>query len=94
MSLYLQVLFLDEPTTGLDSSMANEVCVMLQEIARSGRAVVAILHSPTAFGFSLFDQLMMLDDKGRTTYFGPQHKIQTTWSTSDTISREMYVSTS
>jgi len=69
------VLFLDEPTTGLDSSMANEVCVMLQEIARSGRAVVAILHNPTALGFSLFDQLMMLDSNGQTTYFGPQHKM-------------------
>lgn len=74
-SLFCKVLFLDEPTTGLDSSMANEVCVLLKEIARSGRAVVAILHSPTAFGFSLFDQLMMLDGNGRTTYFGPQRKI-------------------
>lgn len=48
---------------------------MLQEIARRGRAVVAILHNPTALGFSLFDQLMMLDNKGQTTYFGPQDKM-------------------
>jgi hypothetical protein len=52
--------------------MANEVCVLLQEIARNGQAVVAILHNPTALSFSLFDQLMMLDKTGRTTYFGPR----------------------
>ncbi|PNH11015.1 ABC transporter G family member 2 [Tetrabaena socialis] len=72
-----RVLFLDEPTTGLDSYTANEVMKAVQALARSGVTVVATIHSPTAFCFSLFDSLMMLVG-GRVVYFGPQdqHAVQ------------------
>ncbi|EFJ46771.1 hypothetical protein VOLCADRAFT_48531, partial [Volvox carteri f. nagariensis] len=66
-----RVLFLDEPTTGLDSYTANEVMLAVQSLARGGVTVVATVHSPTAFCFSLFDRLLMLVG-GRTVYFGPQ----------------------
>ncbi|GLC74614.1 hypothetical protein PLESTF_001535200 [Pleodorina starrii] len=68
-----RVLFLDEPTTGLDSYTAHEVMLTVQAVARGGITVVATLHSPTAFCFSLFDRLMMLVG-GRTVYFGPQDR--------------------
>ncbi|PNH11011.1 ATP-binding cassette sub-family G member 2 [Tetrabaena socialis] len=72
-----RVLFLDEPTTGLDSDTANEVMKAVQALARSGVTVVATIHSPTAFCLSLFDSLMMLVG-GRVVYFGPQdqHAVQ------------------
>ncbi|GLC40038.1 hypothetical protein PLESTB_001517500 [Pleodorina starrii] len=63
----------DEPTTGLDSYTAHEVMLTVQAVARGGITVVATLHSPTAFCFSLFDRLMMLVG-GRTVYFGPQDR--------------------
>ncbi|GLI69464.1 hypothetical protein VaNZ11_014081 [Volvox africanus] len=66
-----RVIFLDEPTTGLDSYTANEVMLTVQKLARAGVTVVATVHSPTAFCFSLFDRLLMLVG-GRTVYFGPQ----------------------
>ncbi|PNW71306.1 hypothetical protein CHLRE_16g648700v5 [Chlamydomonas reinhardtii] len=66
-----RVLFLDEPTTGLDSYTANEVMLTVQALARGGVTVVATIHSPTAFCFSLFDKLMMMAS-GRTVYFGAQ----------------------
>lgn len=66
-----RVLFLDEPTTGLDSFTANEVMVVVQRLAKAGVTVVATIHSPTSYAFSLFDSMMMLVG-GRTVYFGPQ----------------------
>ena len=67
-----KLLFLDEPTTGLDSNMANEIAVMLQSLAREGSTVVAILHNPTALTFSMFDNLMMLSKRGHVIYDGPR----------------------
>ena len=66
-----RVLFLDEPTSGLDSYTANEVMMVVKKLVTSGVTIVATIHSPTAYAFSLFDSLMMLV-KGRVVYFGPQ----------------------
>lgn len=55
-----RVLFLDEPTSGLDSFTANEVMTVVQGLAAEGVTIVATIHSPTAYSFSLFDALMML----------------------------------
>ena len=67
------VLFLDEPTTGLDSHLANEVMLIVRQLAskESGRIVVATMHTPTALAFSLFDHLVMLKS-GSTIYDGPR----------------------
>lgn len=62
--------FLDEPTSGLDSKMANEVCVLMRALAREGCTVVATVHAPTSFAFSLFDDLLMLQGGGRIIYSG------------------------
>lgn len=64
------VLFLDEPTTGLDSAMADEVVGIMSFLASQGRTVVATVHSPTASAFSLFDELLMLRE-GQLVYAGP-----------------------
>ena len=56
-----EVLFLDEPTTGLDSFMANEVMSILRELCSAMEITVcATIHSPTAYCFSQFDELLML----------------------------------
>jgi len=65
-----RVVFLDEPTSGLDSKMANEVCMILKELAKEGCTIVATVHSPTSFAFSLFDDLMMLQAGGAIVYAG------------------------
>jgi len=65
-----RVLFLDEPTSGLDSFTANEVMTVVQGLVARGVTIVATIHSPTAYAFSLFDSLMMLV-RGRVVYFGP-----------------------
>ncbi|KAG1653791.1 hypothetical protein FOA52_007815 [Chlamydomonas sp. UWO 241] len=66
-----RVLFLDEPTTGLDSFTANEVMSVCKSLTESGVTVVATIHSPTAFCFNLFDRVTLLLS-GKTVYFGPR----------------------
>ncbi|XP_061704120.1 ATP-binding cassette sub-family G member 1 isoform X1 [Cydia pomonella] len=63
------VLFLDEPTTGLDSVTSAQCIEMLKNLARSGRTVVCTIHQPTASVYSLFDQVYILAD-GMCVYHG------------------------
>jgi len=64
------VLFLDEPTTGLDSRAAQTVMRVVRRIARSGRSVICTIHQPSAELFYLFDRLVLLASGGYQMYFG------------------------
>jgi ABC-type multidrug transport system ATPase subunit len=64
------VLFLDEPTSGLDSFTANEVMSVVKKLCTSDTTIVATIHSPTAYAFSLFDAASILCS-GKQVYFGP-----------------------
>jgi ABC-type multidrug transport system ATPase subunit/ABC-type multidrug transport system permease subunit len=65
------VLFLDEPTTGLDAAKALEVMRAVKKIAASGRSVICTIHQPSCVTFEMFDMLLLLRHGGRTVYFGP-----------------------
>ncbi|XP_026500914.2 ATP-binding cassette sub-family G member 1-like [Vanessa tameamea] len=63
------VIFLDEPTTGLDD-VASSTCVsLLKRVARGGRTVICSLHTPSARIFSVFDHVYVVAD-GRCAYQG------------------------
>ncbi|RYH32061.1 hypothetical protein EON65_01215 [archaeon] len=64
------ILFLDEPTTGLDSRAAQAVIRNIRRIASSGRTVVCTIHQPSASIFFSFDSLLLLKKGGETVYFG------------------------
>lgn len=64
------LLFLDEPTTGLDSFNALNVMSSLRHLASNGRTIVSTIHQPRSSIFALFDQLCLLSE-GRVMYFGP-----------------------
>ncbi|CAN0901809.1 ABC transporter G family member 15 [Linum grandiflorum] len=64
-----QLLFLDEPTTGLDSASAFFVVQTLRNIALDGRTVIASIHQPSSEVFALFDELYLLSG-GETVYSG------------------------
>jgi ABC-type multidrug transport system ATPase subunit/ABC-type multidrug transport system permease subunit len=64
------VIFLDEPTTGLDSKNAMTVMKVVKRIARSGRAIICTIHQPSAELFFLFDRLLLLGAGGHQIYFG------------------------
>jgi ABC-type multidrug transport system ATPase subunit len=64
------VLFLDEPTTGLDAYTALLLVQLLNRLARSQiRTVIATIHQPTSEIFAKLDQLCLMS-AGRTVYQG------------------------
>eukprot|EP01120_Amphizonella_sp_Union-15-10_P001712 TRINITY_DN11859_c0_g1_i2.p1 TRINITY_DN11859_c0_g1~~TRINITY_DN11859_c0_g1_i2.p1 ORF type:complete len:633 (+),score=88.25 TRINITY_DN11859_c0_g1_i2:70-1968(+) len=63
------LLFLDEPTTGLDSYNSLGVMEQISKLAKTGRTIVCTIHQPRSTIFELFDRLMILSN-GWVVYFG------------------------
>lgn len=63
------ILFLDEPTTGLDSSSSTQCIKLLRKLALEGKTIVCTIHSPSALLFAMFDHLYALAD-GNCIYQG------------------------
>ena len=59
-----------EPTSGLDSAAALEVCRTLRAIADLGLTVVAVIHQPRLEIFDSFDDLLLLAPGGVTAFIG------------------------
>ncbi|EPY79463.1 ATP-binding cassette sub-family G member 5 [Camelus ferus] len=55
-----KVMLFDEPTTGLDSMTANQIVVLLAELARRDRIVILTVHQPRSELFQLFDKIAIL----------------------------------
>eukprot|EP00055_Hartaetosiga_balthica_P009124 m.35641 g.35641 ORF g.35641 m.35641 type:complete len:699 (-) comp6617_c0_seq1:341-2437(-) len=64
------LVFLDEPTTGLDAFNAQNVMTTLLSLARAGRTIVCTLHQPRSEIYATLDQLLLLTE-GYMAYFGP-----------------------
>lgn len=64
------IMFLDEPTTGLDSSSTTQCVQMLKKLASGGRIIICTIHQPNAQTYNMFDQVYMMA-KGRCVYQGP-----------------------
>ncbi|KAF6254638.1 P-loop containing nucleoside triphosphate hydrolase protein [Scenedesmus sp. NREL 46B-D3] len=54
------IIFLDEPTTGLDSEMALGVTTSLKAMAKAGKMVVATIHQPNSAITDAFDDWALL----------------------------------
>ena len=65
-----QLLFADEPTTGLDSFQAEQVAGRLKSIASEGKTVIATIHQPRGSIFEKFDNVVLLFEGG-VVYSGP-----------------------
>ena len=65
------LLFLDEPTTGLDARSAAQVMRVLRNVSDTGRTVVCTIHQPSYDVFAAFDDLLLLAEGGRQVYSGP-----------------------
>ncbi|XP_022214908.1 ATP-binding cassette sub-family G member 1 [Drosophila obscura] len=69
------VLFLDEPTTGLDSSSSFDTIQLLRGLANEGRTIVCTIHQPSTNIYNLFNLIYVLS-AGRCTYQGtPQNTV-------------------
>jgi ABC-type multidrug transport system ATPase subunit len=69
-----QMIFLDEPTTGLDSAIAYEVMYAVRQIANQHRTIICTIHQPSTITFELFDKVILLG-QGRVIYYGLRENI-------------------
>lgn len=66
------ILFLDEPTTGLDTSSSLKLIQTLRKLSSSdlGVTVVLSIHQPRPEILVLFDKICLLTKGGRLVYYG------------------------
>ncbi|XVF41711.1 hypothetical protein PTKIN_Ptkin01aG0301900 [Pterospermum kingtungense] len=65
------VIFMDEPTTGLDARAAAIVMRAVKNVADTGRTIVCTIHQPSIAIFEAFGELILLKAGGRIIYSGP-----------------------
>ncbi|KAF2605073.1 hypothetical protein F2Q70_00028504 [Brassica cretica] len=65
------IIFMDEPTTGLDARAAAIVMRAVKNVAETGRTIVCTIHQPSIDIFEAFDELVLLKRGGRMIYTGP-----------------------
>jgi ABC transport system ATP-binding/permease protein len=63
------LLFLDEPTTGLDPSLEGRMMRLLRELANEARAVVVVTHATKSL--QLCDRLVVMGRGGHLCFAGP-----------------------
>uniref|UniRef100_A0A8D8RNX1 ATP-binding cassette sub-family G member 4 n=1 Tax=Cacopsylla melanoneura TaxID=428564 RepID=A0A8D8RNX1_9HEMI len=69
-----RVMFLDEPTTGLDSQSCTQCIKLLKMISKQGRTIICTIHQPSASLFQMFDQVYLLAN-GNCLYQGATGEI-------------------
>ncbi|KAK9673340.1 hypothetical protein RND81_12G161600 [Saponaria officinalis] len=64
------IIFMDEPTTGLDARAAAIVMRAVKNVVTTGRTVVCTIHQPSIDIFEAFDELLLLKTGGHMIYSG------------------------
>ena len=64
-----QIMFLDEPTTGLDPKAASEIMQMLHGLVDHGKTIVVTLHQPRSEIWDMIDNLIVVS-QGSVLYTG------------------------
>ncbi|BFY98580.1 hypothetical protein BsWGS_01620 [Bradybaena similaris] len=63
------IFFCDEPTSSLDTFMAQSIVQTLQKMAAKGRVILCTIHQPSSELFAMFNQVLLLAE-GRVAYMG------------------------
>ena len=73
------IIFMDEPTSGIDARAAAIVMRIVRNTVDTGRTVVCTIHQPSIDIFEAFDELLLMKRGGQVIYSGPlgrnSHKI-------------------
>lgn len=83
------ILFLDEPTTGLDSYSSAQCVQLLKRLTDDGKTVICTIHTPSASMFDTFDHIYALAD-GSCIYSGSSANLVPFLRQLDLICPEIY----
>lgn len=83
------ILFLDEPTTGLDSYSSAQCVQLLKKLANDGKTVICTIHTPSASMFDTFDHIYALAE-GSCIYSGSSTNLVSFLKQLDLICPEIY----
>lgn len=75
------LLFLDEPTTGLDAGLERRVVRQLRNLADEGRTVIVVTHSVQTL--DEYDKVAVMARGGVLAYFGPPSEAPSHFGVSD-----------
>ncbi|KAJ0013545.1 hypothetical protein Pint_21144 [Pistacia integerrima] len=70
------IIFMDEPTTGLDARSAAIVMRAVKNVAHTGRTITCTIHQPSTHILEVFDELILLKSGGRIIYLDHWDSIQ------------------
>jgi len=65
-----QILFVDEPTSGLSSTDSERIIDIIKQKTQQGIIALVNIHQPSSSIFKLFDKILVLDKGGRAVFFG------------------------
>ncbi len=65
-----EVLFVDEPTSGLSSRDSELIMDLLKELTFKGKLVFVVIHQPSSDIFKMFDRLLIMDRGGYPVFDG------------------------
>lgn len=83
------IMFLDEPTTGLDSSSSTQCIRLLKKLAQEGKTIICTIHTPSALLLEMFDNLYALAN-GSCIYQGSSKNLVPFLSELDLICPETF----
>ncbi|HYU59321.1 MAG TPA: FHA domain-containing protein [Solirubrobacterales bacterium] len=75
------VLFLDEPTTGLDPGLETQMMELFQALSRGGRAIAVVTHATK--NLALCDRVVVMARGGVLTFDGPPSEASEFFDVSD-----------
>ncbi|CRK94468.1 CLUMA_CG007974, isoform A [Clunio marinus] len=84
-----KILFLDEPTTGLDSSSSTQCLSLLKQLSQEGKTIICTIHAPSALMFEKFDHIYVLAE-GSCIYQGSSRNVVPFLTSLDLICPESY----
>ncbi len=71
-----QILFVDEPTSGLSSRDSVNIMDLLKDLTLEGKLVFVVIHQPSSDIFKMFDKMLIMDIGGYPIYYGvPEESI-------------------
>ncbi|WJX79108.1 hypothetical protein P8452_62259 [Trifolium repens] len=65
------IIFMDQPTSGLDARSVAIVMRAIRNIVDNGRTIVCAIHQPNIDIFQSFDELFLMKQGGQVIYAGP-----------------------